>query len=66
MKGGMEYIRATYGVPARRGARVVYTGDPKGPRRGTIVGTSGPHIRVRLDGGDRAGKYHPTWEMTYE
>jgi hypothetical protein len=33
----LDYIRKTYGVPAKKGARVEYTGG-KAPQFGTICG----------------------------
>lgn len=60
----MAYIRNTYGVAAKRGGRVRYTGG-KVPKEGTITGTSGPHVMIRLDGEKHANRYHPTWELTY-
>jgi hypothetical protein len=59
----MEYIRRYYGVPAKRGQRVCYT--YKGRREGTITGARNQYILVRLDGENRTGAYHPTWEMEY-
>jgi len=60
----LQYIRDTYGVPAKRGGRVEYT--PNGNRtRGTITGSSGQYLRVRLDGSKHSGRFHPTWEMRY-
>ena len=64
----MEYIRRTYGVPAKRGARVVYRGNPHaGKLTGTIVGSDRQYIRVRFDGNPKnwVCSYHPTWEMQY-
>lgn len=60
----MEQIRKQYGVPAKRGARVEYTGGAK-PETGTIVRASGSCIVVKLDG--RADPYplHPTWKLRY-
>jgi hypothetical protein len=55
-----EYIQRQYDVPAKRGARVIFKGQP-----GTITGVRGPHIRVRLDGEAKSDIYHPTWEMVY-
>lgn len=52
---GFDYIRDYYHVPAKRGARVEYKG-----KSGTVTGTHGPHIRVRLDGDKRSNVYHPT------
>ena len=61
----MDYIRSTYDVPAKVGARIRYTGG-KEPRDGTIRSAQGAHLMIRLDG-DRhvTGPYHPTWEIEY-
>lgn len=56
----MEYIRTTYGVPAYVGRKVVAYGKP-----GVITGTSGPHLKVRLDGEKQAFPYHPTHGIEY-
>lgn len=59
----MQRIRDYYGVPAKRGMRVIVDGKP-----GIITGTTrGPmHLRVRFD---HAPKHtiptHPTWEVEY-
>ena len=59
----MEWIRKNYKVPAKRGARVEYTdGETK---LGTITGTSDQYIRIRMDGDQHTGLYHPTWGMRY-
>jgi hypothetical protein len=55
-----KYIRDTYGVPAKRGIRVMADGQP-----GTIVGFAGAHLRIRLDGARRATTWHPTWRIEY-
>lgn len=60
----MEYIRRSYGVPAKRGARVEYTGEAE-TQNGTITGTCGARLRIRMDGEDYIGIYHPTWELRY-
>lgn len=60
----IEYIRKTYGVPAKRGGRVRYTGA-KEPQLGTIVATDGAYLKIRLDGKKHALPYHPTWELEY-
>ncbi len=59
-----QWIRDNYGVPAKRGARVEYTGDAK-PQLGTIKSVSGPHINIQLDGAKHALPFHPTWELRY-
>lgn len=53
-------IRGYYKVPAFRGARVKALQRP-----GTITGSDGAYIRVRLDGEKLARAYHPTWCMEY-
>lgn len=60
----MRFIRDRYSVPAKRGARVLYTGE-KVPQFGTIVAAKGSYIRIRMDGEKYVGSYHPTWEMRY-
>jgi hypothetical protein len=64
----LDYISRTYGVPAKRGQRVRYTGD-KGPkvsaREGTITAAEGAHLRIRMDGDSFSNVYHPTWELEY-
>lgn len=60
----MEWIRRTYGVPAKRGGRVEYTGG-KSPRIGTITRSFEGRLKIRLDGEETVGIYHPTWEIRY-
>lgn len=60
----LQYIRDTYGVPAKRGARVEYSGNGTAIQ-GTITSSRGPHILVRLDGDDFSMQFHPTWKMHY-
>lgn len=60
----MAWIRKTYGVPAKRGGRVAYTGDGK-RELGTITGARHGYINVRLDGEEHPGPFHPTWELHY-
>ncbi len=57
---GFAYIRSYYKVPATRGGRVRTSKN----ELGTITGTSGPHVKVRLDGEKHAHPYHPT-DLTY-
>ncbi|KAF1006023.1 MAG: hypothetical protein GAK28_02931 [Luteibacter sp.] len=60
----MDYIRKTYGVPAKRGGRVEYTGCGK-KVTGTIRSARGGYLRIQLDGQNHAGSYHPVWELRY-
>lgn len=60
----LRYIRDTYGVPAKRGGRIEYTGN--GAKiQGTITGSKGGNIRVRLDGDTHSSVFHPTWKIRY-
>lgn len=62
----LQYIREYYGVPAKRGGRVKYTGSSRrGPEFGTIVGSKGAHVRIRIDGQKCAENYHPTYALNY-
>ena len=58
---GLDYVRKFYGVPAKRGGRVVVAG-----RRGTITSASDSYIMVRFDGESTPRRCHPTWRVTYE
>lgn len=60
----LDYIRQYYDVPARLLGRVRYTGG-KVPKLGTIEGSNGAHVLIRLDGQNHANPYHPTWELEY-
>jgi hypothetical protein len=67
---GMSYIRQAYGVPAKRGGRIIYTGDKRGRaggegQAGVIVGSQGAHLRIRLDGQQTIYTFHPTWKIEY-
>ena len=65
----MDWVRSHYGVPAKRGGRVEYTpceGSTDKPGKfGTITGTRGPHLLVRLDDAKRSTPFHPTWQLRY-
>lgn len=61
----LEYIRKTYGVPAKRGVRIEYGGGSDGPRFGTITGASGMHLMVKMDDRKDTAPFHPTWNIRY-
>jgi len=66
----MQYIRKTYGVPAKRGGRVAYidnnpNGDGDIKIMGTITGSRDAHLRIRLDGDRFSRNYHPTYNIEY-
>lgn len=56
----MDYIRRTYGVPAKRGGRVEYAG-----KLGTIKSASGAYLMILLDGEKIVKPYHPTYKLKY-
>lgn len=64
-----EYIRKTYGVPAKRGGRVRYTDGNGVIWNGRITSAPGHYLRVLVD--DRVQGYrgrlllHPTWQIEY-
>lgn len=60
----LQYIRDTYGVSARRGGRVEYTGNGS-TKQGTITGARGAHVLIRLDGDKFSVAFHPTWKLEY-
>jgi hypothetical protein len=66
----LEYIRRTYGVPAKRGGRVRYTDTAGVTWTGRITSARSGYILVAVD--DRVPGYrrrlilHPTWNVTYE
>ena len=66
----MDYIRRTYGVPAKRGGKVIYT-DSDGVKFHCTIksATNSGHLKVLVD--DRVTGYrgrmklHPTWNIEY-
>jgi len=56
----MQDIRDQYGVPAKRGMNVIANG-----LKGTIVGSVGGILRVRVEGEQNIRVFHPTWKMEY-
>ena len=58
----LAQIRITRNVPAKRGGRVFVRSRKM---FGTITGSFGGYIRIRLDGEKRSRIYHPTWTISY-
>lgn len=63
MTDSFDHIESYYGLPFRVGSRVRYDDGPNGTLEGTVVGTAGPYIKVKVDGEERCGLYHPTWNI---
>ena len=55
----MEWVRKRYGVPAKRGGRVLFRDKP-----GRITAAKGGYLRVMTDDG-RYMIVHPRWQLTY-
>ena len=60
----MEWVRKNYGVPAKRGGRIEYTGDGK-KEPGAIRAASGAYLMIQLDGAKHTLPFHPTWKLRY-
>lgn len=56
----MEYIRRTYGVPAKRGGKVKFNGTP-----GVITSARGAYLRVLLNEVKHPAICHPRYCMEY-
>ena len=61
----LDYIRRAYRVPAKRGARVEYLASDGELMEGTITGSKGARLRVRLDGAKQSFIFHPTYALKY-
>lgn len=62
----MAWVRKNYRVPAKRGMRVIYTGEGKDkPEHGTITSATNGRVNIRLDGHKHSYPFHPTWELSY-
>lgn len=55
----MDYVRRTYGVPAKRGGRVIIDDGSITARHGTITSARQGRLRVRVDGDKHPRIYHP-------
>jgi hypothetical protein len=56
----LEYIRNNYRVPAYKGVKITYQGEP-----GEIVGGTGAYLLVKVPGEKHSLRCHPTWEIEY-
>jgi hypothetical protein len=66
----LQYIRDCYKVPAKRGGKILFTGNdgedaPGEPIEGVIVGARNAYLRVRLGSSNRVVTLHPTWMVEY-
>lgn len=66
----LEYIRKTYGVPAKRGARIIYLASDGEDISAVITGAKNGRLRARIENLDgtlqrRPSLFHPTWNITY-
>lgn len=58
--GALRFIRETYGVPCKRGMRVIAQGHA-----GVITGGNGHFIRIKLDCSEHSRNFRPTQEIAY-
>lgn len=58
----MQWIRDHYPVPAKRGGRIRFMGQP-----GRITSTNAGHLVIHLDGQPAGWRHyvHPCWRMDY-
>ena len=59
-----SYINRSYGLNAKKGSRVEYTGGAD-RQLGTVTGVDGAHLMIRMDGQKAPRPYHPTWELRF-
>ncbi len=62
MPSWLQLIRDTYGVPARRGARITFRGKPAT----VIEGTHHLEMRIRVDGEPHGRLVNPRVKIEYE
>ena len=55
-----EKVRKKYGVPAKRGMRVIAYGEP-----GVLTSATGSYVRIRLDSLSFSRRYHPVHGISY-
>jgi hypothetical protein len=60
----ISYIRKFYGVPAKRGCIVVYSGGRESVR-GVIKSAAGAYLKILLDSEKRTRIFHPTYSLAY-
>ena len=62
----MEYIRKAYGVPAKRGGRIIYE-DSRGCKFQGVIrsATNSGHLVCSVPGLGRLCRLHPTWNIKY-
>jgi hypothetical protein len=64
MSGRMEGVRKWYGVPAKRGGRIAYSGGD-GRVLGTIRSARNCRLNVQFDGERHISTLHPTFLVEY-
>ena len=60
----MAWVRKYYGVSAKRGGRVRYTGEGR-DEFGTIRSATNGRLNIQWDSLPHAYPVHPTWELEY-
>lgn len=60
----LAWVRKNYGVPAKRGARVIYSGGETAVP-GTVRSARYGKVYIQLDGTSQSRPFHPTWKLSY-
>ena len=65
----MDYVRKRYGVPAKRGGKILFTGTSDGRAvEGTILSAQNGYLFVEFQVNalvSQRAKIHPTWKVEY-
>ena len=59
----MERARKHYGVPAKRGGRILFHHNGREGRITSVTG--GQRLRILFDGDKKPQPLHPTWKVEY-
>ena len=59
----MQRLRKYYGVPAKRGGRILF--EHTGAKGRITSADRGHRLRVLFDGETRTDVVHPTWKVVY-
>ena len=65
----LDYINSQYGLNVQLQDRVTYVygmdEDSEPKPNGTVVGSDGGHLVIKMDDNPLARRYHPTWCMVH-
>ena len=61
----LKRLREAYGVPAYRGAPVIYTDCQDVEHHGKITSSDGARLSIKHADDGKIRKHHPTWNIEY-